>query len=141
MRVAVPVNDKLFIYHNNPMSAPIYAIYTIKGTHSELLTMSLDGFIVNTHMEKLESLICSCNKKVQDDQEHKIWHYSIVDLLQGCDYLLADHYCKNTKRSLNIAGIKLYTIPRIIKQSELAVKNFIIGEHIAYNIQHIHYAS
>lgn len=141
MRVAIPVTDELTIFKSNPCSAPKYCIFTILQEQRDFLTMTLDKTVKNLHLKEAESLVCSCCADVENSMEHRIWHYTIVESIQGCDYLLVKDFCKNTQHTLNIAGIKLLNIPSIIQDPQLAIKNFIIGERLAYNIQHVHYAS
>jgi predicted Fe-Mo cluster-binding NifX family protein len=141
MRVAIPVSDQLTIYSGNPCSAPKYLIYSIIIEPCGDLLLTEDELIINQHQKKAISLICNCNSKTENDIEHKIWHYTIVESLLGCDYLLIKECCKNTRRSLDVAGIRMVTTPIIIHKPEQAIKNFIIGEKLANNLRHIHYAS
>ncbi len=66
-----------------------------------------------------------------DTLDHKLGHYAIVEALQGCDYLLVHNCCKRTRHSLEVAGIKIFTIPGFIKQPSLAVKHFIVADYLA----------
>lgn len=141
MRVAVPVSSNMQMFHSNPCAAPMYLIYTIDADKKKRAFVTYEKLLPNPSYKEARKLECDCNAELAEEMEHKIWHYTIADILYGCDYVLADYTCTNTKRSLQVAGIKLYTIPSIINQSQLAIKNFIIGEHFADNIQNIYNVS
>jgi predicted Fe-Mo cluster-binding NifX family protein len=57
---------------------------------------------------------------------HKCEHYSLLETLHDCSYLLANRYCRNTQKSLKQAGIKIFKLPVIISRLDIAIKNFII---------------
>ncbi len=146
MKIALPVKDNLTMYKNNPHTAPKFAIYSIDKIH-ETIEYSLLSIIENP-MSKLkdkmfdnEEIACNCSAEKQNNLEHKCEHYSLLETLHDCSYLLASRYCKNTQNSLKKAGIKIFKIPAIISRLDIAIKNFIIGASLASKIKNIHNAS
>ena len=146
MKIALPVKDNLTIYKDNPHTAPKFAIYSIEKLH-ETIEYSLLSIIENP-MSKLKDkkfedgeIGCNCSVEKQDNLEHKCEHYSLLEILHECSYLLASKYCKNTQSSLKKAGIKIFKIPTIISRIDMAIKNFIIGASLASKIKNIHHAS
>lgn len=146
MKIAIPLNGALTLYHLNPCTAPKFAIYTIEGDKSHL-TFSLlkvvdnpwciadyDGF-------DPEQVACRCQPERRRDIRHISEHYTLLDAIGGCSYLLADHFCDNTSRALGNGGVKVFKIPPVIRETDNAIKNFLIGAELADTVKHIHHAS
>jgi predicted Fe-Mo cluster-binding NifX family protein len=146
MKIAVPVNDLLNVYKHNPHTAPKFAIYELVKLNNEV-HFSIGSVIDNTFSLHKNHLFCSdeimgdCSKKDKEDITHKCQHYSVLEMIGGCSYLLANHYCDNIKKSMKQSGIEVFKIPSIINKTDIAIKNFIIGGLIASKIEHIHNVS
>jgi predicted Fe-Mo cluster-binding NifX family protein len=146
MKIVIPLNNDLNFYHDNPITAPRFAIYTIEIKRSYVRT-SLEHIIENpwnrTNNGKYEAsqIQCACDQDRCADLAHISEHYFLLDSIGGCDYLLADHYCENIHRALVNGGITIYKIPPFIHQSDYAIKNFLLGASLANTIQNIHHAS
>lgn len=147
MKIALPVNDTLTLYKNNPHTAPKFAIYDVNTEDGEDVYFSLHSVIENKYSRLKNSEFdtnetnCDCDLQRQENLRHMCDHYAILDLIGECSYLLANKYCKNTKKSMEQGGIKMFKIPPIINSVNIAIKNFIIGGSIARKITNIHYAS
>lgn len=146
MKIVIPLNSDLNFYHDNPITAPRFAIYIIDIKRSYVRS-SLETIIDNpwnsTNNGKYQSsqIRCACDKDTCSDLGHISEHYFLLDSIGGCDYLLADHYCKNIHRALVNGGISIYKIPPFIHKSDYAIKNFLLGASLANTIQNIHHAS
>lgn len=147
MKIALPVNETLVLYKNNPHTAPKFAIYDVITTNDKNVYFSLHSVIENrfcklknANFDERETH-CECDIQRQKNLRHKCDHYAILELIGECSYLLANKYCKNTKKSMEQGGIKMFKIPPIINSVNIAIKNFIIGDSIANKIKQIHYAS
>jgi predicted Fe-Mo cluster-binding NifX family protein len=72
---------------------------------------------------------------------HICEHYALLETISNCNYLLASNYCENTFNTLSKGGIIIFKIPRIIKNIDIAIKNFLIGASFANKLQNIHHIS
>ncbi|MDD2356600.1 MAG: hypothetical protein PHX13_01650 [Thiovulaceae bacterium] len=147
MQIAIPTDNENAIYHDNAYTAPKFSIYTIIIKNKTDISFSLQQIIYNP-LSRLKcedfdetQLKCSCDKEHASNLHHIYEHYSLLDLIAGCQYLLATRYCKNVIRSMKNGGILIYKIPPIIKNADNAIKNFLIGASFANTAQHIHHAS
>jgi len=146
MKIAVAMDLDHTFYHKNPSTAPKFAIYTIKGEKSEV-TYALSAIFENPWYSKKANIIqneeinCECSIERQEDLDHACSHYAVLDVISGCSYLLADHYCNNTLKALKNGGVSIFKIPFMIRDIEIAIKNFLIGALYASTVQHIHHAS
>ncbi|WP_345979017.1 hypothetical protein [Sulfurimonas sp. HSL3-2] len=143
MEIAIPTDDQHAIYHDNPYTAPKFAIYSITlGTTDIFFSLKA---IVENPLKRLkcnsfedDQLTCSCDEERASSLRHIYEHYALVDVISGCSYLLANHYCKNVVRTMERGGIIVYKIPPIIKKIDMAIKNFLIGASLANQVQNIH---
>jgi predicted Fe-Mo cluster-binding NifX family protein len=142
--IAMTLNDR--VYHNNPCTAPKFAVYSI-DKKEDAVVYSLNAIFYNPASTKKvtaftdDEINCSCSTERQEDFSHACEHYALLDVIGGSKYLLADQYCKNTLRSLKNGGVAVYKIPSIVHDVELAIKNFLLGVYYASTVQHIHHAS
>lgn len=147
MKIALPVNDTLTLYKDNPHTAPRFAIYDVVTTKNKEVYFSLHSVIENKFSQLKNAEFdekerhCDCDILRQENLRHKCDHYAILELIGECSYLLANKYCNNTKKSMEQGGVKMFKIPPIINTLNTAIKNFIIGDSIANKIKQIHYAS
>jgi len=146
LKIAIPLNDNQSIYHYNPYTAPKLAIYNIdidrQDVQFALSNVVESPWKSNSNKKFKENVIkCDCNKKTQTNMSHICEHYSLLEVISDCSYLLADNFCANTSRALKIGGITVFKIPSIINRTDLAIKNFLIGASFANRIQNIYNAS
>lgn len=146
MTIAIPVHPDHRLYHDNPCTAPRFALYDIEGPESNVqvrLKTEVDNPLcqVTHNCFDAEKIACSCNETQQKNIQHISEHYALLEAIAGCSYLLADRYCANTSRTLKNGGIELVKIPPFIDKIESAIKNFLIGASLANQVQHIHHAS
>lgn len=147
MKIAVPVNDSLALYKDNPHTAPKFAIYNIVTSSDVDVYFSLHSVIENSFFKiknaqfDTTEIKCDCDIERQNNLRHKCNHYAILELIGDCSYLLASKHCKNTKASMKQGGVEVFRLPLIINTVNIAIKNFIIGGSFANKIKHIHHAS
>jgi predicted Fe-Mo cluster-binding NifX family protein len=146
MKIAVPFSQQLELYRDNPSTAPKFGIYEIVLDKRDI-SVSLQSVETNPwcggtcdNFDK-DAANCACDEMRQKDIRHITEHYALLEVLRGCSYVLADHFCENTKRALNNGGIRVFKYPSIIRTTENAIKNFIIGASLASTIEYVHYAS
>jgi predicted Fe-Mo cluster-binding NifX family protein len=146
MKIAIPLHEQLTLYHNNPCTAPKFAIYLIEGDTSHIV-FSLEVIVdnpwsgVKCDRYEDEQISCNCDPDRRKSMRHISEHYALLDAIGGCSYLLADRYCDNTTRALGNGGITIFKIPPIINKIDNAIKNFLIGASFASTVEHIHHAS
>lgn len=147
MKIAIPLGSDMELYRDNPLTAPQYGIYHLHKTQQGDLKVLLSDVIKNRLCDLVGCTLddakkkCSCDAVQQEDFAHQLEHYALPDAIVGCDYLLANFSCENTKKVLARSGIKLFHYASFIRQTDQAIKNFIIGVSFADTIQHINYAS
>lgn len=146
MTIAIPLNNMQMFYQFNPHTAPKFAIYFIDGDKTNItfsLRTIVDNPWSNLRLDSFEEeqIKCRCDIERRNSMRHKCDHYALLDLIGGCSYLLANQYCENTAKSMKNGGITIFKIPPIINKSEIAIKNFLIGESLANKVQYIHNAS
>jgi len=146
MKIAVPFGHQLELYRRNPSTAPKFGIYEI-SLENRKVSISLLGIEMNPWCNgscdnfDADAANCACDETRRNDIRHITEHYALLEVLRGCTYLLADHFCDNTKRALGNGGILIFKYPSIIRTAENAIKNFIIGASLANTVEHVHYAS
>jgi predicted Fe-Mo cluster-binding NifX family protein len=89
----------------------------------------------------MEQRNCDCNTERQHNLRHKCEHYTLLEIIHGCTFLLASKYCLNTKTMMKNGGITIIKIPPIAKKIDTAIKNFLIGASLANTVKHIHHES
>jgi predicted Fe-Mo cluster-binding NifX family protein len=146
MKIAVPFSRELDLYRQNPSTAPKFGIYDIQleknSVNIRLLSVEMNPWCEGScDLFDEDAANCACDEARRNDVRHITEHYALLDLLSECSYVLADHYCDNTKRALNNGGIHIFKYPTIIRTAENAIKNFIIGASLANTVEHVHYAS
>lgn len=145
MKIAIGISESKHVYHQNPCTAPSFAVYNIYKEDLDIF-FSLDAIFDNPASKKSiypfskEEIDCDCSEEKQKDFFHACEHYVLLDVLGGSSYLLADKYCPNTLQSLHNGGVTIYKIPAIIREVDNAIKNFLIGANFANTVQNIYYA-
>ena len=146
MKIAIPIETDFTLYMQNPYTAPQFAIYRIDGT-PEYLQYTIDTIIKNPKHTLAKTsfantqIDCNCLEAEANCFDHICEHYSLLEIISGCEYLLAFKYCQNTSNALKNGGIEVFQIPTIIKQTEIALKNFLIGAKYASKISNIHHGA
>jgi len=147
MKFALPLDGNHHVYRYNPCSAKHFAIYTIHG-NSKAVTYALLSVVDNPWLKSNGSMVCDpvtrlgeCDDMKKNDLGHIAEHYILLEALNGCNFLLGQNFCENTKSSMKNAGIKIFTIPPFISQSDKAIRHFLIGAKIADSVEYIHHAS
>jgi len=146
MKIAVPFSRQLELYRDNPSTAPKFGIYEIVMDKRKV-AISLLSVESNPWCEDGctifdgDAAACACDESRKHDIRHITEHYALLEILGGCSYLLADRFCENTKRALHNGGISVFKYPSVIRTTENAIKNFIIGASLANTVEHVHYAS
>jgi len=142
MKIALPLDAQLVLYKQNPFTAPKFGIYLIETTPKEVL-VRLDAIMTNPMHAILRQnflerqIVCDCDEAVQNCFNHICEHYSLLEVIGGCRYLLADNFCNNTAHTLGKGGVEVFKIPSIIKTTDTAIKNFLIGANFVKKISHI----
>lgn len=147
MMVAIPMDARMRVYHQNPCSATMFALYELSGDRSHIRYSHKDTKL--NPWEKAEGEMvrdpdmknCSCDSEKSKDPHHISEHYALLEVIGKCDYLLANQYCLNTLYSMRNVGIKVYKIPPFVKTADEAMHHFIIGSELTDNLRHIHPAS
>ena len=146
MKIAVPFSQQMELYRHNPSTAPRFGIYEIESKNGNvavrLLRVEANPWCENScNAFPNSDATCTCDEERQQDIRHITEHYALLEVLGGCSYVLADHFCDNTKRALANGGIRIFKYPSVIRTAENAIKNFIIGASLANTVEHVHYAS
>lgn len=147
MMVAIPMDAMMRVYHHNPCSAAMFALYRLTGDRSDVRYTHVDTKL--NPWEKSEGEMvrdpqmknCSCDAAKSKDPHHISEHYAILEVIGKCDYLLVNKYCLNTLYAMRNVGIKVHKLPPFIKTAHEAMAHFIIGSEITDNLRHIHPAS
>lgn len=146
MRIAIPLKQDMELYRDNPLTAPQYGIYILIKQHGDLKIILSE--VVRNRLCDLgdcaldpSKVKCDCDAAQQQDFGHRLEHYALPDVLAGCDYLLANFSCDNTKKVLASSGIKLFHYASFIRQTDQAIKNFIVGVSFADTVKYIYHAS
>jgi len=146
MKIAIPLDKDFMFYRNNPFTAPKFAIYFIEGDKTNI-SFSKSTIVENRRCANKSNIFedsqvaCACDIDSKKDIQHICEHYALLETINGCSYLLADNYCENTSSTLKKGGVTVFKIPTIIKNIDIAIKNFLIGASFANKIQNIHHAS
>lgn len=147
LTIAIPVDATNRVYHDNPCSAPLFAVYEIEGNRKDMRYRH--AFTRLNPWKKVEGEMvtdpkvrdCSCDETTVKDPHHISDHYALLEVLGKCNYLLADRYCFNTVNTMRNVGIRLHKMPPFVTRIEQAIHHFIIGANYADHLQHIHPAS
>jgi hypothetical protein len=145
MLVAIPLDALNRVYHLNPCSATMFALYEVEGNrqniHYHFLETRLNPWKKYGDAFHPERSTCTCTSASRNDPHHISDHYLILEAIGKVDCILVDQYCLNTLHVFKNVGIKIHKLPPFIKNSEAALDHFIIGANIADHLQHIHPAS
>ncbi len=144
MIVAVPVNAQERVYHDNPCTSPMFAIFEVTGDRQEIryrhtLTRlnpwaKYDGVMLkDPHMKS-----CTCEEQLMRNPHHISEHYVLLEAIGQCDILIVDNYCLNTLYTMKNVGIKLHKIPPFLKKPSEAIEHFAVSSEIAAHLRCVH---
>jgi predicted Fe-Mo cluster-binding NifX family protein len=147
MIVAIPMDAMKRVYHYNPCSATMFAIYDIIGDRKDIRYRHIEtrlnpwerneGPMVRDPKMKA----CECEADFTKDPHHISEHYALLEVVGKCNVLIADQYCLNILYAMKNVGIKIHKIPPFLKTPEEAINHFIIGANLADHLQYINPAS
>jgi predicted Fe-Mo cluster-binding NifX family protein len=147
MIVAIPLNAKEGVYHNNPCSCTMFSMYEVSGNRKDIRYRHIEtklnpwqkysGNMVNDP----KMMSCECESMLAKDPYHISEHYALLEVIGKCNTLIVDQYCLNTLYAMKNVGIKLHKVPPFVKTTEEALNHFIIGAEIADHLRFIHPAS
>ena len=147
MLIAIPLDSQQRVYHHNPCSAPMFALYQLSGDRSHVRFRHVDTKL-NPWQKVSGEMVCdsaikecSCDSEKTKDPHHISDHYALLEAIGKCDCLLVDQYCLNILYALRNVDIKIYKLPPFIKTAHEAMHHFIIGTNITDDLRHIHPAS
>lgn len=143
LKIAIPLNNEKKIYHNNPWTAPTFAVYSV-SSQEEFIKYKFGEFVENPWVKEDESVICDpmmcsdgCSDTVKADLNHLADHYIILEAIGGCDYIVAGTFCSNIAKVMEKGGIEIYPIAPFISEPDLAIKNLLIGLKFAKDMTKI----
>jgi predicted Fe-Mo cluster-binding NifX family protein len=114
MRVAVPVWDESLRVFKNAGHTPFFAIFELAGgifRSFNLIELRANPRVKDDHEHACESETTGkCSHEGQSEAEksaHKEEHRTMAEIIKDCKYLMADKACKNTKTTMNDAGVEV----------------------------------
>jgi len=117
MRVAVAVWDESLKIFKNAGHTPFFAVFEIGGgmfKSFNLVELRANPRVKADHEHECESeKTGKCDHEGQSEEEklaHKEGHRVMADIIKDCKYLVADKCCKNTKITMNDAGIEVVAV-------------------------------
>lgn len=118
MRVAVPVWDEGLKIFKNAGHTPFFAIFDQAGSGMfksfNFVELRANPRVKDDHEHACESeKTGKCSHEGDSEEEkiaHKEEHRVMAQILSDCKYLVADKCCKNTKLTMNDAGIEVSVV-------------------------------
>ncbi len=143
IKIAVPLDTDGRVYPLNPWTAPLFAIYLVQDREDKITFERLEEK-ENPWTKEEKNIICDpmmcgdgCSDIIRSDLNHLADHYIILEVLNGCSYLIAEMACSNVEKVLEHGGIEIYELPPIIKEPDLAIKRLLVNLEFTYKIQNI----
>lgn len=144
MIIAIPMDTIKRVYHYNPCSASMFALYEVSGDRKDIRYRFVENRI--NPWEKHEGAMvrdpkmkeCACESDLSKNPYHISEHYALLEAIGKCDYLIVDSYCLNTLYAMKNVGIKIHKIPPFVKTPEEAIYHFLISNEIAGDLRYIH---
>lgn len=143
IKIAVPLDADNSVYHSNPWTAPAFAVYLVKDEEEKIIYDCLEHK-ENPWAEENKNIICDpmirsdgCSDMVKADLDHPADHQTIFEAINGCDYITAGTCCSNVEKVLGKGGTKIYKLPPIVKDPDLAVKSLLINLGFATHLHTI----
>jgi predicted Fe-Mo cluster-binding NifX family protein len=136
MIVAVPVDARERVYHDNPCTSTMFALYEVSGERQEVRYRHIETRINPWDKYKGQMLsdpvmkACACENALSQNPHHISEHYVLLEAIGKCDVFIVDQYCLNTLYTMKNVGIKIHKIPPFVKTPSEAIEHFIIGTEI-----------
>lgn len=142
IKVCIPVQHDTDVYHNNLFRAPHFALFSVDIHQDGSVTYQFDKTIDNPFQGHDTAASDTCPNRGICDQdnctvEHFNEHFTLTKTMKKCDYILADYFCDTMTKALKSEGVRLYKISPFLKHTDIAIKNFILGESLANQLQDI----
>lgn len=144
MMVAIPMDAMMRVYHHNPCSTPMFALYEVRGERTNIRYRYVETRLNPWERDAGEMVrnpkmkTCSCENALSQNPHHISEHYALLEAIGKCDYLIVDSYCLNTLYAMRNVGIKIHKIPPFARTAQEAIEHFVIGAEIAEQLQYIH---
>ncbi len=144
MIVAIPMDTRERVYHYNPCSSTLFALYEVTGERKDIRYRHLQNRInpwekyggEMVHDPKMKT--CECESLLAQNPGHISEHYVLLQAIGKCDILIADQYCLNTLYAMKNVGIKIHKVPPFVKTAAEAIEHFVIGTEIAEHLHCVH---
>lgn len=136
MIVAVPMDARERVYHDNPCTSTLYSLYDVSGDREEVVYRYLETRLnpwerYGGEMVKDPAMkACECQGIVSKDPSHISEHYIMLQAIGKCDVLIAGRYCLNTLQAMKNVGIKIHKVPPFVKTASDAIEHFVIAAGI-----------
>lgn len=144
MIVAVPLDSKGNVFHNNPCSCTMFSLYEVSGNRKDIryrhLSTTLNpwekysGDMVSD--PKMQA--CECESAMSQNPYHISEHYALLEAIGKSNTLIVDQYCLNTLYAMKNVGIKLHKIPPFVKTPSAAIEHFVVGTEIVEHLRYVH---
>jgi len=147
MMLAIPMDAMMRVYHYNPCSAAMFALYDVCGERKDIRYRFVETRLNPWEKHKGAMVCdpkmktCECESDLSQNPQHVSEHYALLEVIGKCNYLIVDSYCLNTLYAMKNVGIKIHKIPPFIKKADEAINHFIIGANLADHLRYIHPAS
>jgi hypothetical protein len=144
MIIAIPLDAKGNVFHNNPCACSMFSLYEVSGNRKDTryrhLTTKINpwekysGNMVND--PKMSA--CECETTLAQNPYHISEHFALLEVIGKANTLIVDQYCLNTLYAMKSVGIKIHKIPPFVKTPAAAIEHFIIGNEIAEHLRYVH---
>ncbi len=144
MIVAVPIDARERVYHDNPCSTTFFAIYDVTGDKHDVRYRYVESRLnpwerYNGSMVRDPAMkACECECALTQNPLHISEHYVLLQAIGKCDVLIAGNYCLNTLYAMKNVGIKIHQVPPFVKTAPEALEHFIIGSGLTRYLGCVH---
>lgn len=144
MIVAIPMTARKRVYHDNPCTSTMFALYEVSGSRKDIRYRHLQTRLNpwETHggemVKNPQMRACECEGALARNPHHISEHYVLLEAIGRCDVLIAGQYCLNTLQAMKNVGIKIHKIPPFVSTASEAIEHFVIAAEMAENLGCIH---
>lgn len=144
MIIAIPLDAKENVYHNNPCACTMFSMYEVSGNRKDIRYRHIETKLnpwekVSGDMVKDPKMIsCECEGSIAQNPHHISEHYALLEVIGKSNTLIVDQYCLNTLFAMKNVGIKLHKIPPFIKTATAAIEHFVVGTEIVEHLRYVH---
>lgn len=144
MKVLIPLDTQTRVYHDNVFKAPNFGVYSIDKSGNNLFCSFIEQipnpFSSLYHHETScqDHGICDTSKCTL---KHLHEHYTLLQGITSCDFILANRFCTTMTKAFNEKGIHIYKIPPFVHKPDVTIKNFLLGVSLASTLRNIHFGS